>query len=64
MLTAPGWAIYHHASNTTEPVYELTVHDSPLHLAMDSLMWQVDLRNLPRLLRSHPGFDTKRREIA
>ncbi|MGH9094399.1 MAG: cupin domain-containing protein [Acidimicrobiales bacterium] len=59
MLTAPGWSIHNHASND-EPVYELTIQDSPLHLAMDSLMWQEDLKLPPRLLGSQPGFDTNR----
>lgn len=62
MLTAPGWAIHNHASND-EPVYELTIQDSPLHLAMDSLMWQEDLKNPPRLLGSQPGFETNREDI-
>jgi gentisate 1,2-dioxygenase len=59
MLTAPGWSIHNHASND-EPVYELTIQDSPLHLAMDSLMWQEDLKLAPRLLGSQRGFDTNR----
>jgi gentisate 1,2-dioxygenase len=61
MLTAPGWSIHNHASND-EPVYELTIQDSPLHLAMDSLMWQEDLKAPPRLLGSQRGFDTNREE--
>lgn len=59
MLTAPGWSIHNHASND-EPVYELTIQDSPLHLAMDSLMWQEDLKLPPRLLGSQRGFETNR----
>lgn len=59
MLTAPGWSIHNHASND-DPVYELTIQDSPLHLAMDSLMWQEDLKLAPRLLGSQPGFQTNR----
>lgn len=59
MLTAPGWSIHNHASDD-EPVYELTIQDSPLHIAMDSLMWQEDLKNPPRLLGSQRGFDTNR----
>jgi gentisate 1,2-dioxygenase len=59
MLTAPGWSIHHHASND-EPVYELTIQDSPLHLAMDSLLWQEDLKFPPRLLGSQRGFETNR----
>ena len=60
MLTAPGWSIHNHASND-EPVYELTIQDSPLHLAMDSLMWQEDLKRAPRLLGSQAGFATNRK---
>jgi gentisate 1,2-dioxygenase len=62
MLTAPGWAIHNHASNE-EPVYELTIQDSPLHIAMDSLMWQEDLKLPPRLLGSQPGFRTNRESL-
>ena len=63
MLTAPGWAIHNHSSNN-EPVYELTIQDQPLNLAMDSLLWQEDLRHPPRLLGSHKGFATNRRVAA
>jgi gentisate 1,2-dioxygenase len=59
MLSAPGWAIHHHASHD-EPVYELTIQDSPLHLAMDSLLWQEDLKRPERLLGSQAGFATNR----
>jgi gentisate 1,2-dioxygenase len=62
MLTAPGWAIHNHASNDA-PVYELTIQDSPLHIAMDSLMWQEELKRPPRLLGSQRGFDTNREEV-
>ncbi len=37
MLTAPGWAVHNHASGD-EPVYELTIQDSPLHIWMGSLL--------------------------
>ena len=47
MLTAPGWAIHHHASGPDERVYELTVQDQPLHIAMESLLWQEDLKRPP-----------------
>ncbi|MGH9108505.1 MAG: cupin domain-containing protein [Acidimicrobiales bacterium] len=57
MLTAPGWLIHNHASND-EPVYELTIQDSPHHIALDSLMWQEDLKRPFRLLGSQRGFDT------
>jgi len=61
MLTAPAWMIHHHASDpTTDPVYELTVQDQPLHLAMESLLWQEDLRTSPVLLGIEAGFETNR----
>lgn len=59
MLSAPGWAVHHHASKD-EAVYELTIQDSPMHLALDSLLWQENLREAPILLGSHRGFDTNR----
>jgi gentisate 1,2-dioxygenase len=43
MLTAPGWAIHNHSSNN-EPVYELTIQDQPINIAMDSLLCQEDLK--------------------
>ena len=63
MLTAPGWAIHNHSSNN-EPVYELTIQDQPLNIAMDSLLWQEDLRHPPRLLGSQTGFETNRQAVA
>jgi gentisate 1,2-dioxygenase len=62
MLTAPGWAIHHHASHGDD-VYELTIQDSPLNLAMDSLLWQEDLKHPPRLLGSSKGFATNREDL-
>lgn len=62
MLSAPGWAVHNHASHG-EVVYEITIQDSPLHLAMDSLMWQEDLKEPPVLLGSHRGFDTNRSQL-
>ncbi len=63
MLTAPGWGIHNHSSNN-EPVYELTIQDQPLNLAMDSLLWQEDLKHPPILLGSHKGFETNRSKAA
>jgi gentisate 1,2-dioxygenase len=60
MLTAPGWMIHHHASDTVEHVYELTVQDQPLNLAMESLLWQEDLKRPPRVLGAEAGFATNR----
>ena len=59
MLSAPGWAVHNHASYD-EVVYELTVQDQPMHLAMESLLWQEDLKLKPSLLGSNAGFGTNR----
>jgi gentisate 1,2-dioxygenase len=62
MLSAPGWMVHHHRSGP-EPVYELTIQDQPLNLAMDSLLWQEDLKKPFRLLGSQPGFRTNREAL-
>ena len=59
MLSAPGWAIHNHASKD-EDVYELTIQDQPMHLALGSLIWQEDLRGEPKLLGLSGGFATNR----
>jgi len=59
MLSAPGWAVHNHASND-EDVYELTIQDQPLHLALGSLLWHEDLRREPKLLGLTSGFATNR----
>jgi gentisate 1,2-dioxygenase len=59
MLSAPGWAIHNHASKD-EDVYELTIQDQPMHLALGSLIWQEDLRGEPKLLGLSSGFSTNR----
>lgn len=59
MLSAPGWAIHNHASKD-ENVYELTIQDQPMHLALGSLLWHEDLRAEPRLLGFSSGFSTNR----
>jgi gentisate 1,2-dioxygenase len=59
MLSAPGWVVHNHASNN-EDVYELTIQDQPLHLALGSLLWQEDLRKPIKLLGLNPGFATNR----
>lgn len=60
MLTAPGWVIHHHASDDGDRVYELTIQDQPLNLAMESLLWQEDLKRPPRVLGTESGFATNR----
>jgi gentisate 1,2-dioxygenase len=59
MLSAPGWAVHNHASHD-EPVYELTVQDSPLNIAMESLLWQEDLKGPIAVLGAGRGFATNR----
>lgn len=59
MLSAPGWAVHNHAS-FDEPVYELTIQDQPLNIAMESLLWQESLKAPPALLGAEEGFQTNR----
>lgn len=59
MLSAPGWAVHNHAS-FGQTVYELTVQDQPLNLAMESLLWQESLKAPPALLGVEEGFSTNR----
>lgn len=59
MLSAPGWGIHNHASYD-EPVYELTIQDSPLNIAMESLLWQENLKQPLATLGSQEGFATNR----
>jgi gentisate 1,2-dioxygenase len=62
MLSAPGWAIHNHASKD-EDVYELTVQDQPMHIALGSLLWQESLKRAPKLLGVDRGFATNRAAI-
>ncbi len=59
MLSAPGWAIHNHASYD-DYVYELTVQDQPLNIAMESLLWQENLKMPAAVLGAEPGFATNR----
>ena len=60
MVSAPGWAVHNHASHEA-PVYELTVQDQPLHIMMESLLWQESLKEEAAILGSSVGFATNRR---
>jgi gentisate 1,2-dioxygenase len=62
MLSAPGWAVHNHASYD-DYVHELTVQDQPLNIAMESLLWQEDMKHPPALLGAEVGFDTNRRTM-
>jgi gentisate 1,2-dioxygenase len=59
MLTAPGWAVHNHASYD-DYVYELTVQDQPLHIAMESLLWQESLKMPFAVLGQQEGFGTNK----
>ena len=59
MLSAPGWAIHNHASYD-EPVYELTIQDQPMNIAMESLLWQESLKQPLAVLGVEHGFATNR----
>jgi gentisate 1,2-dioxygenase len=59
MVSAPGWAVHNHASYD-EPVYELTVQDQPLHIMMESLLWQESMKKPAAILGSSVGFATNR----
>jgi gentisate 1,2-dioxygenase len=59
MLSAPGWTVHNHASQE-DVVYEITVQDQPLNIAMESLLWQEDMKLAPILLGAQPGFATNR----
>lgn len=63
MLSAPGWAVHNHASYD-DYVYELTIQNQPLNLAIDSLLWQENLKEPAALLGSQMGFDTNRKSAA
>lgn len=63
MFSAPGWMVHHHVSGPDEQVYELTIQDQPYHLALDSLLWQEDLKRPARLLGAEPGFETNRGSV-
>ena len=60
MLSAPGWAVHHHASGPDEHVHELTIQDQPYHIALESLLWQEDLKRPARVLGVQSGFATNR----
>ena len=59
MLSAPGWAIHNHASYD-DHVYELTIQDQPMNIAMESLLWQENLKQPLAVLGVEHGFGTNR----
>jgi gentisate 1,2-dioxygenase len=63
MLSAPGWAVHNHASHD-DYVYELTIQDQPLNIAMESLLWQESLKLPMAVLGVQEGFGTNRASAA
>jgi len=59
MLSAPGWAVHNHASYD-DYVYELTVQDQALNIAMESLLWQESLKLPMAVLGVQEGVGTNR----
>jgi gentisate 1,2-dioxygenase len=65
MLTAPGWMTHGHASHeNVEDVYELTIQDSPLQIALGSLLWVENLQGRTEALGVTDGFTTNRDQLA
>jgi gentisate 1,2-dioxygenase len=63
MLTAPGWMNHGHASHEGEDVYELTIQDSPLQIALGSLLWVENLQDArTEALGVTKGYETNREE--
>jgi gentisate 1,2-dioxygenase len=57
-LSAPGWAVHHHGSRE-QGFCALTVQDHPLHIAMDSLLWQENTQSpILKLGSDRQGFQT------
>ena len=61
-LSAPGWAVHHHGSRE-QGFCALTIQDHPLHIAMDSLLWQETLKAPILKLGSQSGFQTNLAEL-
>ena len=61
-LSAPGWAVHHHGSRE-QGFCALTIQDHPLHIAMDSLLWQETMKAPILKLGSQKGFQTNLSEL-
>ncbi|MEZ5075921.1 MAG: cupin domain-containing protein [Solirubrobacterales bacterium] len=65
MLTAPGWMNHGHAAYEGEDVYELTIQDSPLQIAIGSLLWVENLKDdRTEALGVTKGYETNRDALA
>lgn len=63
MLSAPAWAIHNHAAGP-DGCRILTVQDHPLHIAMESLIWQETLQEPVVKLGSEAGAQTNLGKLA
>jgi gentisate 1,2-dioxygenase len=64
MLTAPGWMNHGHAAHEGDDVYELTIQDSPLQIALGSLLWVENLRDdRTEALGVTRGYETNREAL-
>lgn len=61
-LSAPGFAVHNHASRE-QGFCALTIQDHPLHIAMDSLLWQETMQAPILKLGSQSGFQTNIAEM-
>lgn len=61
MLSAPGWVIHNHATETGATV--LTVQDHPLQIALESLLWQETLKGPIVKLGAERGIQTNLRGV-
>lgn len=56
--------IHGHASHeNVDDVYELTIQDSPLQIALGSLLWIENLKGRTEALGVTDGFETNRQEL-
>ncbi len=53
-FSAPGWSVHNHGSRD-EGFVALTIQDHPLHIAMESLLWQETLKDPIHKLGSGDG---------
>ena len=51
----------HNHASYDESVYELTVQDQPMHIAMESILWQESLKMPLAVLGQQEGFATNRK---
>jgi gentisate 1,2-dioxygenase len=56
-FSAPGWSVHNHASRD-QGFIALTIQDHPLHIAMESLLWQETLKDPILKLGSNDGIET------